>query len=275
VIAGARSVPIHCVDAFTDEPFTGNPAAVCVLDAPVDEALMQRIAAELNLSETAFVLERDDGTFGLRWFTPTVEVELCGHATLASTHVLHETGRVPTGQPVRFATRWHGELRGTPAHDAITLDFPASPVTEIDAPPGLTAALGVAPVAVGVCDLHHLVELADADAVRAMTPDASALMAVDGVAAVAVTAPGDQPGVDFVSRYFAPRAGIDEDPVTGSAHTSLGPWWAARLRRGDLVGRQVSARGGTVRVVVDRPSPGRVTLAGSAVTIWRGELVGV
>jgi PhzF family phenazine biosynthesis protein len=267
-----RTRPIFCVDAFTDEPFRGNPAAVCLLDQPLDEVAMQRVAAELNLSETAFVVPRDDG-FGLRWFTPTTEVELCGHATLASAHVLYESGRLGTGASARFHTRWRGELVGTKASDMIELDFPGAASKVVDAPPGLAAALGVEPTIVGVNDLHHVVEVADAAVVRAAMPDTEALARLDGVEGVALTAAGDEPGVDFVSRYFAPRYGIPEDPVTGSAHTSLGPWWAERLGRTRLVGRQVSARGGTVCVEVDAPSPGRVVLAGHAVTVWRGELL--
>jgi len=265
------SCPIFCVDAFTDQPFHGNPAAVCLLDAAFDEQRMLAIAAELNLSETAFVVPQRDG-FGLRWFTPTVEVELCGHATLASAHVLFETGRVAPSEPTRFHTRWKGELVGTAVGGRVALDFPAAPSTPVDTPSGLATALGADPIAVGVNDLHHVVEVADAAIVRALAPDTAAVAAVDGVSAVAVTAPGDEPGVDFVSRYFAPRHGIDEDPVTGSAHTSLGPWWSERLGRTELVGRQVSARSGTVHVTVDAPAPGRVTLTGSAVTVWRGDL---
>jgi predicted PhzF superfamily epimerase YddE/YHI9 len=266
------TTPIFCVDAFTDEPFRGNPAAVCLLEEPLSDAVMQKVAVELNLSETAFVVARDDG-FDLRWFTPTVEVELCGHATLASAHVLFETGRLAIGDTARFHTRWRGELRGTSTPDGVELDFPAAVSTPVDPPPGLADALGAAPVAVGVNDLHHVVELADAATVRSLAPEMSALSDVEGVEAVAVTATGDEAGIDFVSRYFAPRFGIPEDPVTGSAHTSLGPWWAARLGRGELVGRQVSARTGTVRVFVDRPAAGRITLTGRAVTVWRGELL--
>jgi PhzF family phenazine biosynthesis protein len=271
-VTSAARCPISCVDAFTDQAFRGNPAAVCVLDQPLDEGTMQRIAAELHLSETAFVVPRG-GAFDLRWFTPTTEVELCGHATLASAHVLYESGRLATDQPARFRTRWRGELVATATDDGIALDFPAAVATPVDAPPGLAAALGVEPVAVGVNDLHHVVELHDPAAVRGLTPDIAALAGLSDVHAICVTAPSGAEDVDFVSRYFAPRYGIDEDPVTGSAHTSLGPWWAARLGRTHLVGEQVSARGGIVRVDVDAPSPGRVLLTGHAVTIWRGELV--
>jgi len=270
-VTGRVPTPIFCVDAFTDEAFRGNPAAVCLLDEPLADGRMREIAAELNLSETAFVVPRREG-FDLRWFTPTVEVELCGHATLASTHVLVETGRLAPGEPARFQTRWKGALVGVAVGDTIELDFPAAKSSIVTPPPGLAAALGAEPVIVGVNDLHHVVELADAATVRALTPDMAALAEVESVSAVAVTATGDVTGVDFVSRYFAPRHGIDEDPVTGSAHTSLGPWWAARSGHTDVVGCQVSARTGIVRVRVDQPVPGRVTLAGNAVTVWRGEL---
>ena len=233
--------PIFCVDAFTDEAFRGNPAAVCLLDAPLDEATMGAIAAELNLSETAFVVARDHG-YELRWFTPTVEVELCGHATLASVHVLDETGRLARGTPARFETRWSGELVGVPTNRGVELDFPAAPSVVVDPPPGLADALGAEPVVVGVNALHHVVELADAVTVGALAPDAAALAALEGVEAVTATAASDEPGVDFVSRYFAPRHGIVEDPVTGSAHTSLGPWWAERLGRARASSATRSAR---------------------------------
>lgn len=257
------------IDVFTTEAFRGNPAAVCLLDVDIDDASMQAIATEMNLSETAFVVARGDG-FGLRWFTPTLEARLCGHATLAAARALWETGRLALDAPAHFHTRWKGELVATRAGDTIAVDFPAAPTTRVDAPDGLAEALGVTPVAVGVNDLHHVVEVADEATVRRLVPDPDALARVD-VEAVTVTAASDEPEFDFVSRYFAPRHGIVEDPVTGSAHTSLGPWWAAKLAKTDLVGRQVSAREGIVRVTVG-PDPGRLTLAGNAVTIWTGEL---
>lgn len=264
--------PLFCIDAFTDAPFSGNPAGVCLLREPLDEPQMQHVAAELNLSETAFVVPRPDG-FGLRWFTPTQEVELCGHATLASAHALFETGRVGVDDTVRFHTRWRGELRARRTASGIALDFPAAPASPVAEPAGLADALGATPVQVAANDLHHLVELSDAAVVAALTPDPAALAAVDGVEAVVVTARADEDGVDFVSRYFAPRHGIVEDPVTGSAHTSLGPWWADRLGASRLVGKQLSGRTGVVVVTIDAPEPGRVTLEGAAVTVWRGELL--
>ena len=183
--------------------------------------------------------------------------------------MLWETGRLATDEPARFFTRWKGELLATRSGAAVELDLPAAPSPVVAIPAGLAAALGAAPVAVGANDLHHVVELADETTVRALRPDLDALTEVD-VEAVAVTAPSDDPAYDFVSRYFAPRHGISEDPVTGSAHTSLGPWWAAKLDKAELVGRQVSKRGGVVTVLVDGTD--RVTLRGDAVTIWRGEL---
>jgi PhzF family phenazine biosynthesis protein len=248
---------------------------VCLLDGPVPDDRMQAIAAEMNLSETAFVAPAPaaDGSYTLRWFTPTQEVELCGHATLASAHVLFETGRASRDSAVRFRTRWRGELTATSTSEGIALDFPAAPPSVVDAPDGLAAALGATPVAVGANDLHHVVELDAAATVATLAPDTDALAEVAGVEAVAVTARADEAGVDFVSRYFAPRHGIAEDPVTGSAHTSLGPWWADRLGRAELTGKQVSTRTGIVRVRVGVPTPDRVSLLGDAVTVWRGELL--
>ncbi len=266
------ATPLFCVDAFTNEPFAGNPAAICLLDTELTEPRMQAIAAELNLSETAFVVRGGD-EIGLRWFTPTQEVELCGHGTLASAHVLFSTGDAPA-ETIRFRTRWKGVLTATRTDEGIALDLPAATSTVIDAPAGLAEALGAEPVAVGVNDLHHVVELADAASVIELAPDLEVLAAVDGVEAVAVTAvAGGLDGVDFVTRYFAPKHGISEDPVTGSAHTSVGPWWAERLGRTVLTGKQVSARTGIVRVRVGEPAPDRVTLLGDAVTVWQGELL--
>lgn len=260
-------VPLLGVDAFTDEPFRGNPAAVCLLDSPRPDDWMQSLASEMNLSETAYVLARDDG-YELRWFTPTTEVELCGHGTLASAHALWETGRHPADESVEFHTRWKGTLSATNSPEGITLDFPAAPSVECAAPEGLAAALGSTVVATSVNGLHHIVELADEDAVRAVTPNFERLAATE-VGGVAVTARADDGSqhFDFVSRYFAPKYGIDEDPVTGSAHTSLGPYWGARLGKSDLIGHQVSARGGVVRVQLRGD---RVNLIGNAVTVWSG-----
>jgi PhzF family phenazine biosynthesis protein len=263
------SIPLYQVDAFTDEPFRGNPAAVCVLDVPAPDAWMQSVAAEMNVSETAFVVAAATaGEYRLRWFTPIVEVDLCGHATLASAHVLWETARVAREEAVRFHTR-SGTLTAVRKRDTIWLDFPALSSTPIEEPPELTAALGAAPVNVARNTHDHLVEVTDAATVRALQPDFERLLAFE-TRAVVVTAASDEPDYDFVSRCFAPRAGITEDPVTGSSHCALGPWWAPRVGRNELVGYQASARGGVVRVQVHGD---RVALGGRAVTVVRGELV--
>jgi len=259
-------VPIHVVDAFTAAAFSGNPAAVCVLREPGDAAWMQAVAREMNLSETAFVAPGSPA-FGLRWFTPTVEIDLCGHATLASAHVLLSTG-VATGA-VAFDTR-SGRLHCRPVDGRIEMDFPAVALSPAAPPAGLLDALGSDAV-VGVLDggHHTFVELESAAAVRALTPDLDGIARVrNGV--VTVTAAADDPGVDFVSRVFGPGVGIDEDPVTGSAHCGLAPFWAARLGRPDVVGYQASARGGIVRC---RVAGDRVLLTGDAVTVLTGELL--
>jgi PhzF family phenazine biosynthesis protein len=258
--------PIFVVDAFTDRPFAGNPAAVCALDRPADDAWMQQVAAEMNLSETAFLVPEADG-FRLRWFTPAVEVDLCGHATLASAHVLWETGRLPPAATARFQTR-SGTLTAVREGDRIVLDFPAVPVEPCAPPDGLADALGVVPRGVGRNRMDVLVELESESAVRGLRPDFARLAAVP-VRGIIVTAPSDDPAFDFVSRFFAPACGVAEDPVTGSAHCALGPFWAARLGKTDLVGRQVSKRGGVVQVGVRGD---RVKLGGRAITVLRGEL---
>jgi PhzF family phenazine biosynthesis protein len=261
---------IYQVDAFTTEPFRGNPAAVCLLEDARPDGWMQSVAAEMNLAETAFV-ERLDGrheTFGLRWFTPTVEVDLCGHATLASAHVLWETGE--GADQLSFRTR-SGRLTATRREGGIQLDFPADPVTPVDPPPdALAAALGAQPVRVGRGRSFYLAEVAEAATVRGLTPDIAAVAALDA-GGVIVTAPGDGES-DFVSRFFAPNFGIDEDPVTGAAHCCLAPYWQDRLGRGraPLVGYQASTRGGFVGVEV---RDDRVLLTGLAVTVLRGELL--
>ena len=265
--------PLFQVDAFTAEPFAGNPAAVCLLeDEDADPGWMQRVAAEMNLSETAFLRPRAEaGRYVLRWFTPAVEVELCGHATLASAHVLWTEGLADAAQELRFDTA-SGPLAARRDGDgAIWLDFPATPAAPVDPPAGLLEALGaVAARWVGLGRFDYLVELEDEAAVRALAPDVRRLAGL-GVRGVIVTAAAGGPGGhDFVSRFFAPGAGIDEDPVTGSAHCTLGPFWAERLGRAELTGFQASARGGLVQV---RPRGDRVLLGGRAVTVLRGQLV--
>lgn len=260
---------ITWVDAFTAEPFAGNPAAVCILPAPREAAWMRSVAAEMNLAETAFVHPLDDG-FELRWFTPTVEVDLCGHATLASAHVLWETGWLSPAEGARFHTR-SGLLTAVRRGDWIELDFPSTPDEPVAAaPPGLLEALGVAsPRYLGKSRFDYLVELESEPAVRALSPDFKLLGRIEarGVIATSRAAAAEY---DFVSRFFAPAAGVDEDPVTGSAHCCLAPFWSRRLGKSELVGRQLSARGGVVKV---QPRGDRVLLGGQAVTVLRGELL--
>lgn len=255
------------VDAFTDQPFAGNPAVVCLLDSPRDDRWMQHVAHEMRVSETAFLLPGHDG-FQLRWFTPLVEVDLCGHATLAAAHVLWETGRSALDRPARFHTR-SGVLTATLAAPWIELDFPATLVHASPAPAGYLAGLGIThALFVGRAGPRHLVEVATPDIVRSLRPDFAALRALPG-RGIAVTARGDGRPYDFVSRYFAPWVGVDEDPVTGSVHCALAGFWASRLARPNLLACQASARGGEIRLRVEGE---RVHLGGRAVTIASGEL---
>lgn len=255
------------MDAFTDRPFAGNPAAVCLLAERRPPKWMQAVAAEMNLSETAFVTPTARG-FGLRWFTPRTEVELCGHATLAAAHVLWSEGLAPARGELSFRTR-SGVLRARRSGEAIELDFPVRTPVPAKVPAALARALGVPLRAVARCADDLLVEVASAARVRALAPDLLRLRALP-VRGVVVTAVADERRVDFVSRFFAPRVGVDEDPVTGSAHCALAPYWAAKLGRTRLVGRQLSARGGQVEVEL---AADRVLLRGGAVTIVRGELL--
>ena len=258
---------IYQVDAFTTTPFAGNPAAVCVLPEPASESWMQDVAREMNLSETAFLVGSEDG-YSLRWFTPVVEVDLCGHATLASAHVLWETGEARSDETLRFHTK-SGLLSARRDGDLIELDFPATPVTACDPPPELIDGLGVSPVFVGKSIFDYLVELPTEPEVRALAPDFSTLGRVD-TRGVMVTSRSDDSECDFVSRFFAPATGVDEDPVTGSAHCALGPYWMERLGKSELAARQVSERGGELRVSVDAD---RVRIAGQAVTVFRATMV--
>jgi len=255
------------VDAFTDQPFSGNPAAVCVLPEPRSDRWMQQVAQEMNLSETAFLLPQDDG-FNLRWFTPTVEVDLCGHATLASAHVLWSAGHLQPGQEARFHTR-SGLLTAQQRDGWIELNFPAQPPVETPAPPELAVALGVSNLQyVGNNQVDYLVEVDSEAAVRDLQPDFRQLRAI-ACRGIIVTSRATTEGYDFVSRFFAPQAGIDEDPVTGSAHCCLGPFWQARLQKSEFLAYQASARGGVVRV---RCQGDRVSLGGKAITVLQGEL---
>ena len=263
------TLPIFQVDAFTDRPFAGNPAGVCLLPAGspfADEAWMQAVAREMNLSETAFLVPARDG-FGLRWFTPAVEVDLCGHATLASAWVLFEQGLLAAGRTARFHTR-SGLLSARLQEGWIELDFPAEPAAAAEAPKVLLEALAVKPLFVGRNRFDYLVEVDSEQIVRGLAPDLRRLAALRE-RGVMVTSRSDSPQYDFVSRFFAPGAGIDEDPVTGSAHCCLGPFWGDRLGKKELTGYQASARGGVVRVAL---AGERVLLYGQAVTVLRGEL---
>ncbi|KPK15904.1 MAG: hypothetical protein AMJ62_07895 [Myxococcales bacterium SG8_38] len=258
---------ITVVDAFTHVAFAGNPAAVCVLSEPTTEAWMQSVASEMKHSETAFCVLRTDGSVELRWFTPTREVRLCGHATLAAAHVLWEEGWLAPNKGVRFSTL-SGELIATPLGRQVELDFPARPASETSAPAGLLESLGVSPTWIGRDDDDYLLLLANEEAVRACSPSFAALAEID-IRGVTITAPADHDQIDFVSRFFAPRFGIDEDPVTGSAHCALAPFWASRLGKTDLTARQLSARGGELDVALRGD---RVTLRGTCITTLRGNL---
>ncbi len=257
-------LPIYQVDAFTDNLFGGNPAAVCPLDAWLPDATMQAIAAENNLSETAFFV-RDRGDYALRWFTPTVEVDLCGHATLAAGHVVFRFLE-PQRDSVRFRTAKAGTLVVSKRADMLVMDFPARPATPSAAPPGLLAALGGAPREVLRARDHLVVYDSPAD-IAALKPDLAALATVDCWAAI-VTAPGED-GIDFVSRFFAPAQGVPEDPVTGSAHCTLVPYWAKRLGKVALEARQLSRRGGALQCTLNGD---RVSIAGRAVVYLEGQI---
>ncbi len=255
------------IDAFTDQPFRGNPAAVCLLDRERDAAWMQNVGAEMNLSETAFLLRRDDG-WSLRWFTPAAEVDLCGHATLASAHALFTESILPMNETARFHTR-SGLLTATRDGDWIELNFPATPDTRADAPAGLLESLGIGKAKyVGRNKFDYIIELESEDAVRAIKPDYGKLRGVQA-RGVIVTSRASNGKYDFVSRFFAPAVGVDEDPVTGSAHCCLTPFWASRLGKNEMLAFQASRRGGVMRVRLDGD---RVRLGGRAVTVLRGEL---
>jgi PhzF family phenazine biosynthesis protein len=260
-------IKITQVDAFTDKPYAGNPAAVCILPEPPDEHWMQAVAREMNLSETAFLYRQGDG-FNLRWFTPTVEVDLCGHATLASAHVLWEDGYLKPDEVARFYTR-SGLLTAERKGDWVEMDFPAKREEPAPVPPNLVEALGVEPKYIGKNQFDYLVEVESEEIVRTMAPDFTLLKTVP-VRGVIVTSRAGSPEYDFISRFFAPGSGVDEDPVTGSAHCCLGPFWSTRLNKNGFVAYQAYARGGVVRV---RVSGDHVYLGGQAVTVLRGELL--
>jgi len=262
---------IYQVDAFTDQRFSGNPAGVCLLPGqqtePQSDKWMQDVAREMNLSETAFILKQADA-FGLRWFTPAVEVDLCGHATLASAHILWETGTMDRGAEIHFNTR-SGPLFVNWRDGWIEMNFPAEPESAVPCPEGLKRALGVEPLYCGKNRMDYLLEVESEKIVRELRPDFRLLAAVD-MRGVIVTARSESAGFDFVSRFFAPAVGVDEDPVTGSSHCCLAPYWEKRLGRNPLTGLQVSARGGIVKV---KNVANRVLISGKAVSVLKGELV--
>src|SRR6266513_5148997 len=260
------SLRIVQVDAFASRPFSGNTAAVCILPGPRDERWMQDVAREMNLAETAF-LHQENGGYRLRWFTPAVEVALCGHATVARAHVLWEEGHLPADRQARFHTQ-SGLLTANRAGDWIELDFPATPPAPAAPPAGLAAALRAGTRWVGRSKFDYLVELDSEDAVRGLKPDLSALERVDA-RGILVTARATTPGFDFVSRFFPPQTGVPEDPVTGSAHCALAPFWSERLHKTELTGYPASAPGGVGRVQL---AGDRVVLGGQTITVLRGEL---
>lgn len=260
-------LPIYQVDAFASDPFSGNPAGVCLLEEEIDPILMQKIAMEMNLAETAFVC-REGSALRLRWFTPAVEVDLCGHATLASSHVLWQQGWLDSTAPAEFDTR-SGRLTARLDGSLIRMDFPAQMATASDAPDGLLESLGVDAVFVARNSTDYLIEVESADSLRGLTPDFSRLKTVP-CRGVMVTCQSDDPEFDFFSRFFGPGVGIDEDPVTGSAHCCLAPYWAEKLGKTSLSAFQLSHRGGHVMTVVRGD---RIELAGSAITMLEGTMM--
>lgn len=267
-----RETEVWWVDAFTAEPFAGNPAAVAFLESWPSDTWLQAVAREMNLSETAFLVGREDGEFELRWFTPAAEVDLCGHATLASTKALAASNRVGSGARVRFHTR-SGVLGSHVVEDGIELDFPATPPRAEAAAEGLLEALGLPATDcrwTGRSRYDHFLELGDERAVRGVRPDFRRLATVDTRGVIVTAAGGPDGRPDFVSRFFAPAVGVDEDPVTGSAHCALAPYWSDRLGRAELLATQLSERGGELRVRVEGD---RVRLRGAAVVVARGTLL--
>lgn len=260
------TIPLFHVDAFTDRPFSGNPAAVCLLPTWKDERWLQAVAREMNLSETAFLVRQPEH-FDLRWFTPKTEVDLCGHATLASAHVLWQQGQA-TAKEIRFSTR-SGILTALNKQGQIELNFPLEPDEPAPSPANLVAALNISPTYVGKNRLDYIVEVDSENTLRHLEPDFR-LLATVPCRGVIVTSGSADPQFDFVSRAFFPRLGVDEDPVCGSAHCCLVNFWRKRLGKSEFVAFQVSARGGVVKVRVVKD---RVFLSGKATTVARGELL--
>ncbi|MEO8665225.1 MAG: PhzF family phenazine biosynthesis protein [Ignavibacteria bacterium] len=259
---------IFTVDAFTDKKFSGNPAGVCLLNENKDDGWLLNVAAEMNLSETAFVKKIDEG-FSLRWFTPKVEVELCGHATLASSHILWQEKILKPDEEAVFHTEYKGILTAKKNGDEIVLNFPINPPSKSADNPDLEKALGVKPVYLGMTDHHFLVELYSDDEVKKVDPDFSLLKKLPKFGTI-ITAKSNNKNYDFISRFFAPSKGINEDPVTGSAHCVLAPFWSERLGKRSMKAFQASERGGSMTVTIEGD---RVLLSGKAITILKGELV--
>lgn len=258
---------IFTVDAFTDKIFSGNPAAVCLSDNDLKENVMQSIAAEMNLSETAFVKKIING-FSLRWFTPKAEVELCGHATLASAHILWQEGILKQDEEAVFQTVYKGILTAKKNADEIILDFPVNSPKVSGRNIELENALNCRPVYTGTTDHNYLVELSSENEVKNVKPDFALLEKLEKYGTI-ITAKAENKNYDFVSRFFAPQKGINEDPVTGSAHCVLTPYWSRKLNKKTLNAYQASARGGYLTV---SDEGGRVLISGKAVTVLKGEL---
>jgi len=259
-----KNISIFQVDSFTNKPFFGNPAGVCILQAPVDADWMQKVAREMNLSETGFLHRKDEG-FSLRWFTPDVEVDLCGHATLASAHILWEEGMLRDDENAVFHTK-SGILTARKLEDWIELNFPTDPETEAALPEGLLDALGAEAEYVGKNSSDFLVEVASEEAVRALAPDFTLLKTIPA-RGIMVTSVSESKEYDFISRFFAPAVGVNEDPVTGSAHCCLGPYWMNRLGKKECTAYQASARGGVIKIRVEGD---RALLKGQAVKVFHG-----
>jgi PhzF family phenazine biosynthesis protein len=261
------NIPIFTVDAFTDKPFSGNPAGVCLPTSPLDEKLMQNIAFEMNLSETAFLNKTSDGSYSLRWFTPAIEVDLCGHATLASSHILWETGKENKSAELHFNTR-SGLLKAKFSKGGIELDFPLIESKTADIPEELVKALGVKPVSLFKTQWNYIAELDSEETVRKVIPDFDMLQTLEAWGTI-ITAKSSMEGYDFVSRFFAPAKGVKEDPVTGSAHCALAPYWMNKIGGNTFKAYQASERGGTVGIRIDG---NRVYLTGTAVTMLSGTI---
>ncbi|MBI9046259.1 MAG: PhzF family phenazine biosynthesis protein [Anaerolineaceae bacterium] len=258
---------IFQVDSFSKEPFKGNPAGVCILEEQKSDEWMKAVAREMNLSETAFLMSEGQG-YRLRWFTPAAEVDLCGHATLASAHILWESGLEKPGTLIQFFTR-SGLLTASLSGEWIELNFPVTRVEETAAPHGLIEAMGKEPLFVGVGGDDYLLEYESREDIFSLVPDYGLLKKVEARGVIA-TCQSDDDEYDFISRFFAPRVGVDEDPVTGSAHCRLVPYWKEKLGKNTFKAYQASARGGELRLRLDGE---RVIIGGQAVTVLKGELL--